>query len=54
MALASTEGSTTQRLGAPWAAKMAAKGASRAKENVYLDMYFHVRSGSEAFSEKYF
>ena len=42
------------RSGAVWKPKMAAKGASRAKINLHLDMYFHVRSGFEAFSEKYF
>ena len=28
-------------------------GASRAKENLHLDMSFHVRSGFEAFRERY-
>ena len=54
MAPATIDPSPAQRLGAVWRPKMAAKGASRAKINLHLDMYFHVRSGFEAFSEKYF
>ena len=54
MALASIGESLTQRLGVVWRTKMAAKGASRAKENLHLDIYFHVRSGFEAFRERYF
>ena len=55
MAPASIGGSMAQRLGAVWRLKMVvAKGASEAKENLRLDIYFHVRSGSEAFRERYF
>ena len=54
MAPAIIDPSPTQRPGAVWEAKMAAKGASRAKENLHLDTYFHVRNGFEAFRETYF
>ena len=54
MAPATIGASPTQRLGAVWRPKMAAKGASRAKENLHLDTYFHMRNGSEAFRERYF
>ena len=40
MALASIGRSTAQCLGAVWTPKMAAKGTSRAKENLHLDMCF--------------
>ena len=53
MAQASIEASTAQRLGVLWAAKMNAKGGSRVKENIHLETYFHVRSGSETFRERY-
>ena len=53
MALASSEGPLAQRFRAVWKPKMNAKGLSRAKENLHLDMYFTGRSGSEAFRERY-
>ena len=53
MALASIDASPTQRLGAVWRPKIAAKGASRAKENLHLDTCFMSRSGSQAFWKGY-
>ena len=50
---ASIDGSPTQRLGAVWGSKMGFK-VSRAKENLLMDTYFHVRRGFEAFRERYF
>ena len=41
------------RSGAVWRPKMAAKEASRAKEDLHLDRYFTSRSGFEAFRERY-
>ena len=54
IALAIIHPSPTQRPGAVWKPKMAVKGASRAKENLHSDTYFHVRTGFEAFRERYF
>ena len=52
MAPASIGGSMAQRLGAVWRPKMIANGVSRAKEKLHLDIYFHMRTGFEAFREK--
>ena len=54
MAPAIIDPSPAQRLGAVRGPKMASKGASRAKEDLHLDTYFHVRSGFEGFRERYF
>ena len=54
MALASIGEPLAQRLGAVWNPKMAAKGACRAKENLHLNTYFHMRSAFEAFRERHF
>ena len=53
MAPASFRASPTQRLGVVWRPKIAAKGASRAKENLHFDMYFIDRSGFEVFWKGY-
>ena len=52
IALAIIDPSPTQRPGAVWKPKMAVKGASRAKENLHSDTYFHMRTGFEAFRER--
>ena len=52
MVLASSD--EAQRLEAIWKSKMAAKGASRAKENLHLDTCFHMRNGVETFREGYY
>ena len=54
MAATTIEPSPAQRFGAVWRPKIAAKGTPRAKEDLHLDTYFHVRSGSESFRERYF
>ena len=53
IALASIGELLTQRVGVVWRLQMGAKGASRAKQNLDLDMYFHVRSGFEACRDEY-
>ena len=53
MAPASSEEPLAHCVGAVLRPKMAATNASRAKENLRLDMYFHLRSGFQAFMQNY-